>query len=204
MRSIDFSGEERVPSKVVCVGRNYVDHIAELGNEVPKDMVLFFKSNASISQALQASQGEPLHYEGEICLGVESGEFRYVGFGLDLTKRELQSELKRKGLPWERCKAFRGSAVLSPMLRIEEGIDELELELRIDGELAQQGGVADMIYKPREIFEEIQAFVDLEDHDIVMTGTPKGVGVIKEGAVYEGTILRRGELLLRHTWRAEA
>ncbi len=203
MNSIDFSGKETLPSKVVCVGRNYAEHIAELGNEVPEDMVLFFKSNASISRVLRACDGEPLHYEGEICLGVENGEFRYVGFGLDLTKRELQSELKKKGLPWERCKAFRGAAVLSPLLRIEEGIDELELELRIDGELVQRGGVADMIYKPRDILEEIQTFVDLEDHDIVMTGTPKGVGVIKEGAVYEGTILKRGEPLLRHAWRAE-
>lgn len=203
MNAVEFSGTAKAPSKVVCVGRNYMEHISELGNEVPEQMVLFFKPNASISSELRSKDSEPLHYEAEICLGVEGGEFRYVGFGLDLTKRGLQSELKERGLPWERSKAFRGAAVLSQFVAIDSVIDSLQLELWIDGQLAQKGGVAEMINKPRSILEEVRSFVDLEDFDVVMTGTPKGVGVVKEGSLFEGVILRDGEVLFRQSWQAQ-
>ncbi len=203
MNAVEFSGAAQTPSKVVCVGRNYMEHISELGNQVPEQMVLFFKPNSSISSELRAIDSEQLHYEAEICLGVEAGEFRYVGFGLDLTKRGLQSELKERGLPWERSKAFRGAAVLSHFVAIDSSINSLQLELWIDGELAQKGGVAEMINKPNSILEEVRSFVDLEDYDVVMTGTPRGVGAVKEGALFEGVILREGEELLRHSWQAQ-
>lgn len=180
-----------------------MEHIEELGNRVPEQMVLFFKPNASISSDLRADDGEPIHYEAEICLGLENGKFRYAGLGLDLTKRELQSKLRERGLPWERSKAFRGAAVLTHLVPIGPDLKGLRLELRIDGQLVQSGGVAEMINKPAAILAEVQCFLDLEDYDVVMTGTPKGVGVVLAGARFEG-VLFDGELeLLRHSWIAE-
>ena len=107
MNTIQVAGVETTPSKIVCVGRNYVAHIEELGNEVPEQMVVFGKPNSAIGNKLQAFHGgEPLHYEGEIALAISNGRATAAGFGLDLTKRTLQGQLKKKGLPWERAKAF--------------------------------------------------------------------------------------------------
>lgn len=185
------------------MGRNYVAHISELGNVVPDRMVIFFKPNAAISDSLVATHGEALHYEGEISFGVVDGAFRYVGFGLDLTKRGLQQELISGSLPWERCKAFSGSAVFSDFVPFDGDFEGLEVELRIDGERAQLGSVAEMINKPDAILKEIGEFTDLEDYDIVMTGTPKGVGLVKAGSVYEGVIRRNGVELVRGSWVAK-
>ena len=85
------------PSKIVCVGRNYVDHIRELNNEMPDQMVVFMKPNSAIADELQSTHEEQLHYEGEICFVVQNQQISAVGFGLDLTKRGLQGRLKAKG-----------------------------------------------------------------------------------------------------------
>src|SRR5210317_2450348 len=100
MNTVQLESEQVAPSKIVCIGRNYLEHIRELGNETPDDMVIFNKPNSSISNRLLAARDEPLHYEGEICFMVQDGSLSAVGFGLDLTQRELQSKLKAKGLPW--------------------------------------------------------------------------------------------------------
>jgi 2-keto-4-pentenoate hydratase/2-oxohepta-3-ene-1,7-dioic acid hydratase in catechol pathway len=100
MNSIDVDGRTVTPSKILCVGRNYVRHIEELGNEIPDQMVVFAKPNSAIGDRLQATrEGETLHYEGEIALLVEGGRYTAAAFGLDLTRRALQSELKSRGLP---------------------------------------------------------------------------------------------------------
>src|SRR5210317_789335 len=100
MNFIKSDGKKYYPSKIVCVGRNYVDHIRELGNEMPEQPVIFIKPNSAIGEALQPGVEEPVHYEGELSFMVEAGRLAAVGFGLDLTRRELQSRLKAKGLPW--------------------------------------------------------------------------------------------------------
>lgn len=186
----------------MCVGRNYVGHIKELGNEMPKQMVLFNKPNSAISDDLVARLDEPLHYEAEIALAVVEDRFRYVGFAFDLTKRKLQDELKEEGLPWERCKAFTGSALFSEFVELDSSIDELELELWVDGELRQSGGVATMINKPDAILAELMKFNDLEDYDIILTGTPKGVGALVSKCEYTGVIKERDRELVRKTWIA--
>ncbi|MDQ8180219.1 fumarylacetoacetate hydrolase family protein [Pelagicoccus sp. SDUM812005] len=203
MKAVNFSGVERFPSKLLCVGRNYVEHIEELGNAIPEQMVLFFKPNASIGSVLRAEDGEALHYEGEICFGVEEGQFRYVGFGLDLTKRELQGRLRAEGLPWERSKAFRGAGLFSAFVPFEGAMEDLSLQLWIDGVLAQEGGVKQMINKPQEILDELLAVTDLEDFDIVMTGTPAGVGRVSAGSRFEGVVLCSGKELVRCSWEAQ-
>lgn len=189
------------PAKIVCIGRNYVAHAKELGNEVPDNMVVFFKPGSALSQSLRAFSDEPLHYEGELCFWVENGTFAAVGFGLDLTKRELQGYLKAKGLPWERAKAFDGSVVLSSFVPITDMDAPFSLRLKIDGKVVQQGESENMMYKPRDILDELRTFTSLQDGDVVMTGTPAGVGPIPTGAEFEGSVWRNDECLVSQTWQ---
>ncbi len=178
------------PSKVVCIGRNYVDHIKELNNDTPDEMVFFIKPNSSISQKLIFPKRQSsCHYEAELSFIINDNKICAVGFGLDLTLREVQSKLKEKGLPWERAKAFDNAAVFSNFVSFDGNLEDLEVELFINGELKQKGGVALMMNKPQEIINEFCTFSSFEDGDILMTGTPKGVGEFNSGDVFVGRIL---------------
>jgi len=204
MKTINVNDQSVTPSKIVCVGRNYVAHVEELGNEIPDQMVVFNKPNSAISDILHSQMdGELLHYEGELCFVIKSGRLHAVGFGLDLTKRELQSRLKDKSLPWERAKAFDGAALFSDFVSLPERLDKLTLELRVDGELRQSGGVELMMYKPDIILEELGRYTSLEDGDVIMTGTPAGVGAIHTGERFEARVLAAGRSLISATWVAQ-
>lgn len=203
MQTINYNGNPITPSKIVCVGRNYAAHIEELGNEIPDDMVVFNKPNSAISNTLHSNLGEALHYEGELAFLIQCGELAAVGFGLDLTKRRLQSKLKDKGLPWERAKAFDGAAVFSNFVALPQDVETLTLQLSVNGEARQQGGVSLMMYKPQIILQELSRFSSLEDGDIIMTGTPQGVGVIKSGEHFEGRVLAAEEVLVTGSWVAQ-
>ena len=135
MKTVQLDNKTITPNKIICIGRNYVEHIAELGNEVPDEMVIFLKPNSAIAGQLTSFDQEPLHFEGELCFIYQQGHFSAVGFGLDLTKRGLQSKLKSKGLPWERAKAFNGSAVFSDFVSVDKVSSDLSLTLKIDNEL---------------------------------------------------------------------
>jgi 2-keto-4-pentenoate hydratase/2-oxohepta-3-ene-1,7-dioic acid hydratase in catechol pathway len=184
------------------VGRNYAAHIAELGNETPQDMVIFNKPNSAITRTLHANLDEPLHYESEIAFLVINQTLAGVGFGLDLTKRVLQSSLKAKGLPWERAKAFNGAALFSEFVSCPEDRLGLEVRLHVNGELRQHGGVEMMLYKPLFVLSQLRQFMRLEDGDIIMTGTPAGVGEVRAGDQFEGAILNRGQILVEQSWQA--
>jgi len=210
--SVNDSTQQITPSKVVCIGRNYVDHIKELANEMPDEMVVFLKPNSAISSELFARHNDDvLHYEAELSFLYQGGKFTAVALGLDLTKREVQGKLKAKGLPWERAKAFDGSAIFSDFVSIEQkNINQLNLSLTINNEQKQQGGVDLMMVKPDEILAELQSFISLEDGDIVMTGTPKGVGVIDKEDNFVGKIslgqednLSTNNTLLTCQWQAK-
>ncbi|TLU64782.1 fumarylacetoacetate hydrolase family protein [Thalassotalea litorea] len=209
MHSIRFHQQDIYPSKIVCIGRNYVEHIHELGNTVPEDMVVFLKPNSALSSILHAKHNEPLHFEAELAFLYQQGKFTAVAAGLDLTKRGLQSQLKAQGLPWERAKAFDGSALFSEFVAITDTtsdgtdiIEELSISLYIDNVLQQQGGVAMMMYSPKDILQQLSQFMTLMDGDIVMTGTPKGVGRVVSGKCYKATVSRQGEILVSHSWEA--
>lgn len=204
MNTVSFRNTLITPSKIVCIGRNYVAHVHELGNEIPDEMVIFVKPNSAISNTLSAAhRGDELHYESEIAYLYQDGRFVAAALGLDLTKRGVQSELKAKSLPWERSKAFDGSAVFSPFVPIPDIGLPLELALSIDGKLIQQGDTSLMMYKPAQILQEIQTFMQLEDGDIVMTGTPAGVGKIRYGAEFVGSLNCNGQELVSQCWLAE-
>jgi len=202
MKTITLDKKQIHPSKVVCIGRNYVDHIKELNNEIPTEPVIFLKPNSSISEDLKFNDKDAVHYESEISFMVQSGKLAAVGFGLDLTKRDIQSQLKAKGLPWERAKAFDGSAVFSEFVSFEK-IEDLRLELFINGEFKQSGGYDLMLYKPEAVYKEICTFMTLEDGDIIMTGTPNGVGKINIGDEFIGRIYANETLLVERSWAVE-
>lgn len=203
MKQVLLDGKPITPSKIICIGRNYVAHIEELNNQIPEQMVVFYKPNAAISDTLFAFHQEPLSYEGELCLMYYHGKFSAVAFGLDLTKRELQTKLKSKQLPWERCKSFSNSAVFSPFISVPEISTKLSFDLYIDDQLTQLGNLELMMYPPEKILADLQSFIELEDGDIVMTGTPKGVGVIRQGSQYRGTVMWEGETITQSCWIAE-
>lgn len=204
MNSIIINDKEIFPSKVVCIGRNYTEHIAELNNETPEEPVFFFKPNSSISNELIFPKNQnSCHYEAEISFLIEENKISAVGFGLDLTLREVQSKLKEKGLPWERAKCFLASAVFSKFVSINASLEDLEVELLINGEVKQKGGVELMINKPQEIINELLTFSSFEDGDILMTGTPKGVGQFNIGDVFIGRILKDNKILIEQRFEVQ-
>ncbi len=202
MNSITIGDRRVFPSKIICVGRNYTDHIEELGNEIPEDIVIFIKPGSAVSSKLISFHEEQIHYEGEISFLYENGRFSAAGFGLDLTKRELQGKLKAKGLPWERAKAFDNSALFSGFVKIEN-TEDISLLLEINGNTVQSSGISCMIYRPEVILSEIKKFLTLIDGDIVMTGTPKGVGIIKKGDLFKGTLKKGDKELISAQWKAQ-
>jgi 2-keto-4-pentenoate hydratase/2-oxohepta-3-ene-1,7-dioic acid hydratase in catechol pathway len=192
------------PSKIVCVGRNYVAHIEELGNEVPEEPVLFLKPNSAIADALHASrEGETLHYEAELCFLMMDGRPVAVAPGLDLTRRALQARLKERGLPWERAKAFDGSALFGPFVALSD-TRQLTIELAIDDRIVQRGDTSLMLYPPEAIVEEVSRCMSFEDGDVLMTGTPGGVGPVEAGAHFEASVHNADGRLSHAWWQARA
>lgn len=199
MNTIRFADQLCTPSKVVCIGRNYVEHIHELGNEIPSSMVVFNKPNSAITDTLRFVSDDT-RFEGEICFLMKGGAIRGIGFGLDLTKAEIQNHLKTKGLPWERAKGFDGSAVLGKFVPLDAPLESLRMTLHINGVLVQEATYDLMIYKPLAMVEEIQSFMNLEDGDVIMSGTPKGVATYKIGDEFVGRIYSVNEVLIESSW----
>ncbi len=202
MKSIRFDTRSLTPSKVVCIGRNYVEHIEELGNEMPESMVLFNKPNSAITRTLRYDAPDT-RFEGEICFLVMEGKLAGVGFGLDLTRAGIQNYLKEKGLPWERAKAFDGSAVLSDFVPLHVSPEQLRMTLHVNGNLIQHADYSLMIHKPQSMLDEIKSFMHLEDGDIIMSGTPKGVGTYAPGEQFVGRIYADDSLLLEASWSVQ-
>ena len=203
MQQISLDGQWLTPSKIICIGRNYVEHINELGNEMPTEPVIFIKPNSAITDVMTFDPQEDIHYEAELTFVVQDGALSGVGIGLDLTKRAVQSQLKVKGLPWERAKSFDGSAVLSKFVSIPGRIEELSLELYINGELTRLATFDLMLHKPNDILAEVSAFMTCEDGDLIMTGTPKGVGSIQLGATFMARVLSKQQTILENTWKVK-
>jgi len=185
------------PSKIVCVGRNYAEHAKELGNAIPDRALLFIKPPSSLGSLTQGvSWNQALgecHYECEICLQIAHplsqetdpakalDAIGAVTLGLDLTLRDLQGDLKSKGEPWERAKAFDGACILADWIEADEigDLQELELILNINGVDRQHGFTKDMIFDIGTLLVEINKSFSLEVGDVIMTGTPAGVGALR-------------------------
>lgn len=192
--------------KIFCIGRNYTDHIEELNNESPAEPVIFLKPETAI---LNESQGfyipdfsENIQYEVELLVKINrmgkyiQPKFAYkyynqIGLGIDFTARDLQQSLKEKGLPWEKSKAFDGSALVGKKwidVKEFEDLQKIKFSLLKNGQKVQQGHSAQMIWKINELIAEISKFFTLKVGDIIFTGTPAGVGKLERGDKLEGFI----------------
>lgn len=208
LNQISVAGLPMTPNKVVCVGRNFVDHIKELNNAVPDEMVLFIKPNSAVTnrfvfESSDTQKHDEIHFETEICFVVKNEMLDAVGVGLDLTKRKVQNKLKQNGLPWERAKSFKGAAVLSSFVKLDFDIAKLNLKLWINGELQQAGGVEHMIHSPQAILQEVESAFSLADGDVIMTGTPKGVGKINQGDVFVAELFADQTKLISQEWQTD-
>jgi 2-keto-4-pentenoate hydratase/2-oxohepta-3-ene-1,7-dioic acid hydratase in catechol pathway len=200
MNFVTFESRCIYPSKIVCVGRNYAEHVAELNNAIPDEPVLFVKPNSAIADELYANDVSPIHYEGEIVCLIERAKIVALAFGFDLTKRDLQTGLKSKGLPWERAKAFDRSAVFSGFVELTVPMASVRMELWLNDGLVQSGGYEAMLFKPEFLLEDISRFMTLADGDLLMTGTPKGVGPLIRDDRFVGKLFSDDKLLLDQQW----
>jgi len=201
LKHITYNNTDTTPSKIICVGRNYTEHIEELGNEVPENMVLFNKPNSAITDTLHYFS-PTCRFEGELCLLIENNQIAGLGLGLDLTHANTQNRLKEKGLPWERAKAFDNSAVLSSFINFTGNMSNLSFKLYLNDKLQQHANYNLMIYKPYEILKESQSFMTLENGDIIMTGTPKGVTPYIRGDIVSMELYNKKRIILSAQWRA--
>lgn len=191
--------------KVIAVGRNYVDHAKELGNEVPQDPVIFLKPDTALLKENKdfyyPEFSKDIHYEVEVVLRIckegkhvaEKFADRYfdaVGLGIDFTARDVQSRLKAKGLPWELAKSFDHSAVISPLIPKEEldDLGALSFSLKKNNQPVQEGSTAQMIFGFSSLIAYISKFITLRKGDLIYTGTPAGVGPVEVGDILEGFI----------------
>ncbi len=195
---LDGSPLDLPMGKVVCIGRNYLDHIRELNHAVPNTPILFMKPATALLGLdhpirLPEGRGE-CHHEVELAVligrelhnvDVVTARQAIAGYGiaLDLTLRDLQNELKKQGHPWETAKAFDGSCPLSPFLKPEALPDPqaVDLSLRINGAIRQQGNTRQMMMGIFELLAYISTHFTLEPGDVVLTGTPAGVGPLHSG-----------------------
>ncbi|MDO9305992.1 MAG: fumarylacetoacetate hydrolase family protein [Sulfuricurvum sp.] len=199
MNCVKYNDLTIIPSKIVCIGRNYVEHIHELSNEIPSSMVVFNKPNSAITDTLHFISPDT-RFEGEICFLIMDDKISGIGFGLDLTKADIQNHLKAKGLPWERAKGFDDSAVLGDFVPLDAPLESLQMTLHINGVLIQEATFDLMIYKPLEMIKEIKSFMSFEDGDIIMSGTPKGVNTYKTGDTFVGRIYSNEKVLVESKW----
>lgn len=189
--------------KIFCIGRNYVDHAKELGNEVPEEPVVFMKPKSALLQAhspfYYPEFTNELHYECEFVIRISkngkyiqpkhaSNYYNAYSIGIDFTARDIQSQLKEKGLPWERAKAFDNSAVIGNLTDIKNGEDirKLSFFLKKNGEIVQRATVGDMIFQVDEIVSHLSNYFSLNIGDFIFTGTPAGVGECVVGDKLEG------------------
>jgi 2-keto-4-pentenoate hydratase/2-oxohepta-3-ene-1,7-dioic acid hydratase in catechol pathway len=200
LKTVHFNQEAIVPSKIVCIGKNYVEHIEELNDEQAEQPVIFIKPNSAISDTIYFHATDRVDYEAEIAFLIRNGQLTAVAIGLDLTKRLLQRELKNAGLPWERSKAFDHSAIFSQFVPCPDDTMSLRLELWINNELRQVANEALMLTRPVAILSEIASFMTLIDNDIVMTGTPKGVGPIQKDDKIIGKLYQDDTLIVEQEW----
>lgn len=189
--------------KILCIGRNYAEHIAELQNEVPDEPVIFLKPDTALLKNNDSFYypdfTQDIHHEVEVILRISkegknihpkfaANYFDAIGLGIDFTARDLQTKAKTKGLPWDLAKGFNGSAPISDFSPITDypDLNNINFSLRVNNEVKQQGNTRFMLHDFEAIIAYISRFVLLKKGDIIFTGTPKGVGPIKIGDRLEG------------------
>ena len=190
--------------KIICIGRNYAKHIEELANEKPESPVVFLKPDSAILPKKMPFFIPPfsndIHYEVEVLVKINkvgkhiSEKFapKYydeIGLGIDFTARDVQVKCKEKGLPWEKAKAFDGSAVVGEFYSKEDfNLERITFQLHKNEEVVQDGNSESMLWKINELISYVSQYFTLKKGDIIFTGTPAGVGAVKENDILKGVI----------------
>ncbi|MFS4456813.1 fumarylacetoacetate hydrolase family protein [Maribacter sp. 2304DJ31-5] len=191
--------------KLICIGRNYTDHIAELKNERPVEPVVFIKPDSAVLPKQQdfyiPEFSSDVHYEVEVLVKIKkvgkhiSEEFAptyydEISLGIDFTARDLQSALKEKGLPWEKAKGFDGAAVIGKWLPKHkfEDLNNIDFDLKKNDEVVQAGNTSLMLWKIDEIISYVSRFFMLKKGDVIFTGTPAGVGKVSANDYLSGSL----------------
>ena len=191
--------------KIICIGRNYIDHIKELSNQKPLNPVVFLKPDSAVIAKNQnfiiPSFSNEIHHEVELVIKInkvgkhidKSFSHKYydeIGLGIDFTARDIQSNLKEKGHPWEKSKAFDNSCMVGNFLKKEklEDISKIEFSLIKNNELVQSGRSNDMLWKIDELISYVSQYFTLKIGDLIFTGTPSGVSKVESGDILEGYI----------------
>ena len=191
--------------KIICIGRNYIDHIKELSNQKPMNPVVFLKPDSSVIAKNQnfiiPSFSNEIHHEVELVVKInkvgkhidKSFSHKYydeIGLGIDFTARDIQSNLKEKGHPWEKSKAFDNSCMVGNFLKQEklEDISKIEFSLKKNNEIVQSGCSNDMLWKIDELISYVSQYFTLKIGDLIFTGTPSGVSKVESGDILEGYI----------------
>ena len=189
--------------KIICIGRNYIDHINELSNQKPMNPVVFLKPDSSVIPKNQnfiiPSFSNEIHHEVELVVKInkvgkhidKSFSHKYydeIGLGIDFTARDIQSNLKEKGHPWEKSKAFDYSCMVGNFLKKEklEDISKIEFSLKKNNEIVQSGCSNDMLWKIDELISYVSQYFTLKIGDLIFTGTPSGVSKVESGDILEG------------------
>ncbi|TDO05685.1 fumarylacetoacetate hydrolase family protein [Sunxiuqinia elliptica] len=190
--------------KIICIGRNYSEHVRELNNELPDEPVIFMKPDSALLRNNEPFYipdfSQDVHYECELIVRINrlgknieprfaNRYFDEVGLGVDFTARDLQNQLKDKGLPWEKAKAFDRSAVISSSFVVKEELPDLssiKFQLKKNGELVQRGDSAYMLFAIDELISQVSKYFTLKIGDLIYTGTPAGVGPVAIGDRLEG------------------
>ena len=192
--------------KIICIGRNYIDHIKELSNQKPLNPVVFLKPDSSIIAKNQnfiiPSFSNEIQHEVELVIKInkvgkhidKSFSHKYydeIGLGIDFTARDIQNNLKEKGHPWEKSKAFDNSCMVGNFLKKEklEDISKIEFSLKKNNELVQSGCSNDMLWKIDELISYVSQYFTLKIGDLIFTGTPSGVSKVESGDILEGYLL---------------
>ncbi|WP_299125944.1 fumarylacetoacetate hydrolase family protein [uncultured Winogradskyella sp.] len=191
--------------KLICIGRNYTDHIKELENEKPTDPVVFLKPDTAILLKKQPffipDFSDDVHHEVEVLVKIKKvgkhidKKFAHkyydeIGLGIDFTARDLQAQLKAKGLPWEKAKAFDGAAVIGkwlPKTQFDD-VNNINFSLKKNDDVVQQGSTELMLWKIDELIEYVSKYFTLKIGDIIFTGTPAGVGKVFANDTLKGYI----------------
>ena len=191
--------------KIICIGRNYVDHISELNNEKPTEPVIFMKPDTAVlpkkTPFVIPAFSDDVHHEVEILVKIcKVGKYispkfahKYydeISVGIDFTARDLQTKLKDKGLPWEKAKPFDHSAVIGNVISVKDfsSVENINFKLKSNGHSVQVGNTNLMLWKIDELVAHVSQYFTLKKGDIIFTGTPKGVAKVVEGDVLEGFI----------------
>jgi 2-keto-4-pentenoate hydratase/2-oxohepta-3-ene-1,7-dioic acid hydratase in catechol pathway len=199
--------------KIICIGRNYAKHIEELANEKPENPVVFLKPDSAILPRKNPFFIPPfsndVHYEVEVLIKINKvgkhidAKFAHkyydeIGLGIDFTARDIQQHCKENGMPWEKAKAFDGSAVIGEFYAKEEfDLKNVKFQLDKNGEIVQDGNTNAMLWKTNELISYVSQFFTLKKGDIIFTGTPAGVGKVVENDLLTGTIEGRQAFQIR-------